>query len=132
MTQDTPTPGGFGASSGSDLGGGSTGIGNNTGSSSFGATNTGADICPTCGQSKNRGLEQFLGRIGISEEMINNLKNSMQSVDVDEYLNTARDYLKTGSTKATSYAKENPGTVAAGVAVLAVGAGLLIRALNKE
>lgn len=131
MTQDTPTPGGFGTSSSSDLGGGSSGIGN-TGSSSFGATNTGADICPTCGQSKNSGLEQFLGRIGINEEMISNLKTSMQNVDIDEYLNTARDYLKTGSNKATSYAKENPGTVAAGVAVLAVGAGLLIRALNKE
>ena len=128
MTQDTPTPGGFGTSSGSDLGT----AGSTSGSSSFGATNTGSDICPTCGQSKNRGLEQFLGRIGISEEMISNLKTSMQNVDIDEYLNTARDYLKTGSTKATSYAKENPGTVAAGVAVLAVGAGLLIRALNKD
>jgi hypothetical protein len=130
-TPDTPTPGGFGTSSGSDLGGGASSVGS-TGSSSFGATNTGSDICPTCGQSKNRGLEQFLGKLGISEEMIGNLKTSMQNVDIDEYLNTARDYLKTGSNKATSYAKENPGTVAAGVAVLAVGAGLLIRALNKE
>jgi hypothetical protein len=124
MTQDTPTPGGFGTSSGTDLGGGSSGIGN-TGSSSFGATNTGSDICPTCGQSKNSGLEQFLGRIGINEEMISNLKTSMQNVDIDEYLNTARDYLKDGSTKATAFAKENPAKVAAGVAALALGAGLI-------
>ncbi len=84
--------------------------------------------CSTCGMEHgrvNRGLEQFLGRLGISEEMVNNL-------DVEEYLNTAREYLKNGSGKATSYAKENPGKVAAGVAVLAVGAGLLISALNRE
>ncbi|MBV9493572.1 MAG: hypothetical protein JOZ54_04960 [Acidobacteria bacterium] len=127
-TPDTPTPAGFGTSSATD-----------TGSSSFGAANTGTDLCPTCGQSKNRGLEQFLGKLGITDDMINNLKTSFQNVDVDEYMNTARDYLKSGgdylksgSDKATNYAKENPGTVAAGAAVLAVGAGLLIRALTKD
>ena len=50
----------------------------------------------------------------------------------DEYLNTARDYLKGGTNKATAYAKENPGKVAAGAAVLAIGAGLLISALNRD
>ena len=89
-------------------------------------------ICASCGQPMHRGLEQFLGKLGISDDMISNLKNQMQNVDVEEYLNTAREYLKTGGDKAKSYAKENPGKVAAGVAVLAVGAGLLISALNKE
>jgi hypothetical protein len=56
----------------------------------------------------------------------------MQNVDVEEYLNTARDYLKSNGEKAKSFAKENPGKVAAGVAVLAVGAGLLISALNRD
>jgi len=91
--------------------------------------------CSSCGAKfggVNNGLEQFLGRLGISEEMVNNLKTSMQNVDVEEYLNTARDYLKNGTDKATGYAKENPGKVAAGVAVLAVGAGLLISALNRD
>ncbi len=46
--------------------------------------------------------------------------------------NTARDYLRDSSDKAKSFAKENPGKVAAGVAVLAVGAGLLISALKKD
>jgi hypothetical protein len=64
--------------------------------------------------------------------MIAKLRTSIQNVDVDEYLNTAREYLKGGTEKATSYAKENPGKVAAGVAVLAVGTGLLINALNKD
>ncbi len=93
--------------------------------------------CPHCGQPMNssginRGLEEFLGRLGISDEMIGNLKNSMQNIDVDEYLDTARQYLRSGGQKAKSFARENPGKVAAGVAVLAVGAGLLISALNRD
>lgn len=95
---------------------------------------TGSDICPTCGSSRGAspGLEQFLGRLGISEEMVTNLKTQMQNVDVEQYINTAREYLSTGTNKATTYAKENPGKVAAGVAALAVGAGLLMSALNRE
>lgn len=113
-----------------------------TTSSNFGTTSaTETETCAHCGQPLNQtaGLEQFLGRIGISEEMIRNLKTQMQNVDIEEYLNTARDYLKNagdkvkdGSDKATRYAKENPGRVAAGVAVLAVGAGLLINSLRDR
>jgi hypothetical protein len=84
-------------------------------------------VCPTCGQSssRNAGLEQFLGKLGISDDMISNLKTQFQNVDVDEYMNTARDFLKNGGAKASTYAKDNPGKVAAGVAAIAVGAGLL-------
>ena len=110
---------------------GNSGFGN-TSASDISRTSSGKDVCPTCGQPTNRGLEQFLGKLGISDDMINNLKNSFQNVDVEEYLNTARSYLKDSGTKATTFAKENPGKVAAGVAVLAVGAGLLISALNKD
>ncbi|HXH40055.1 MAG TPA: hypothetical protein VNN08_15600 [Thermoanaerobaculia bacterium] len=90
--------------------------------------------CPTCGRATttNSALEQFLGRLGISDDMITNLKSSIEHVDLDEYLATAREYLKDGSEKATTYARENPGKIAAGVAVLAVGAGLLINALNRD
>lgn len=95
------------------------------------ATDTGQ--CPTCGQStSNKGLEQLLSRLGINEDMINNLKGQFQNVDIDEYLNTARDYLKDGGSKAQTYAKENPGKVAAGVAALALGAGLLYAAVNRD
>lgn len=95
---------------------------------------TGGGVCPECGQALggNKSLEQFLGKLGITEEMINNLRSQMQNVDVDEYLNTARDYLKSSTEKAKTFTKENPGKVAAGVAVLAVGAGLLISALNRD
>jgi hypothetical protein len=95
------------------------------------ASNVGG-TCAQCGQPLNRGLEQFLAKLGISDEMIVNLKNQMQNVDVEEYLNTAREYLRTGGDKAKSFAKENPGKVAAGVAVLAVGAGLLLSALKRD
>ena len=113
---------GFGSSAASDTG------------SSRAVPATTSGTCPHCGQSLNRGngLEQFLGKIGISDEMIANLRNSMQNVDIDEYLDTAREYLRTSGEKAKSFTKENPGKVAAGVAVLAVGAGLLISALNRE
>lgn len=94
----------------------------------------GTGVCASCGQALdgNRGLDQFLSKLGISDDMIANLKSSMQNIDIEEYLNTAREYLKSGTNKATSYAKENPGKVAAGAAVVAIGAGLLINALNKE
>ena len=103
--------------------------------SGFGATNasdSNVGTCPHCGQSTNRGLEQFLGKLGISDDMINNIKSQVQNVDVEDYLNTARDYLRSGGDKAKTFARENPGKVAAGVAVLAVGAGLLISALKRE
>jgi hypothetical protein len=122
------------------FGSANTGFDNGPTPTSTGGTgtmsSTSSGYCPTCGQSRNAaansGLEQFLGKLGISDDMITNLKSSIQNVDVEEYLNTARDYLKGGSEKATTFAKENPGKVAAGVAVLAVGAGLLISALNRD
>ncbi|HEX2121003.1 MAG TPA: hypothetical protein VHL59_05105 [Thermoanaerobaculia bacterium] len=154
MDQDNPntgwnnTSGTGGSSTGSgSMGGGSMGGGSTTGgtgggfdtagnvsSGSFGTTSaTDSGICPHCGQSMNRaGLEQFLGRLGINEDMINNLKSQFQNVDIDEYLNTARDYLKNTGNKASSYTKENPGKVAAGVAALALGAGLIYAAVNRD
>lgn len=128
---------------GNDWGTGSTGsMGGGTGSPSgesssspagynvSSGTDTGS--CPTCGRSNSSGLEQFLGRLGITEDMVSNLKGQFQNVDIDEYLNTARTYLKDGSGKASAYAKENPGKVAAGVAALALGAGLLYAAVNRD
>jgi hypothetical protein len=105
-----------------------------TGDTGFGTAHASeTDVCPTCGQPTSRaGLEQLLGRLGITEEMVNNLKTQFQNVDIDEYLNTAREYMKSTSDKASSYAKENPGKVAAGVAALALGAGLIYAAVNRD
>jgi ATP-dependent helicase/DNAse subunit B len=79
-----------------------------------------------------RELEEFLSRLGLSEEMVTNLKTKLENVDIEEQLNTAREYLRDSTEKAKTYTKENPAKVAAGVAVLAIGAGLLINALNRE
>lgn len=122
---------------GAGTGGGSMTGGTGSGdSSAFGvtsATDSDTGSCPHCGQSlKGTGIEQFLGRLGITDEMINNLKTQFQNVEIDEYLNTAREYLKDSSGKASTYAKENPGKVAAGVAALAVGAGLIYAATNRD
>jgi hypothetical protein len=105
-----------------------------TETSGIGVTkSTDSDLCPTCGRSThNAGLEQFLGRLGISDSMIRNLETQFQNVNIDEYLETARTYLKDGGNKATTYAKENPGKVAAGVAALAVGAGLLYTSMKDK
>jgi hypothetical protein len=123
-----------------DIGTTPTSTGTTAGINNAGVT-TSSETCAHCGATLNQGhgLEQFLSRIGITEEMINNLRASMQNVDVEEYLSTAREYLKnagdklkTSSDKATSFAKDNPGKVAAGVAVLAVGAGLLLSSLGRD
>jgi hypothetical protein len=130
----------FGGSGGSNAGGSSFGGG--SGSGTLGVTNAsdtgtgaGSGTCASCGQSLNKsgsGLEQFLSRLGITEEMVSSLKGQFQNVEIDEYLNTARDYLKDGTGKASSYAKENPGKVAAGVAALALGAGLIYAATTRD
>ena len=152
MDQQNPGSNDWGTGSTGSMGGSSSGTGSTsgTGGATYGsgagssggnvtgggygtssATDTGT--CPTCGRgSSGGGLEQFLGRLGITDEMMNNLKGQFQNVDIDEYLNTARTYLKDGSSKATTYTKENPGKVAAGVAALALGAGLIYAAVNRD
>jgi hypothetical protein len=130
MDQDRPTPAGFGTQTGSDFGRTGTGSGTDTGT------------CERCGQplgGHNRAIEQFLGKLGINDEMINTLKSQIGNVDVEEYLNTAKEYLRTAgekvkpaTEKAKAYSKENPGKVAAGVAILALGAGLLINSMRER
>lgn len=128
------TGGGYGSGGGGGTGGGygSGGTGTGTGGGYGASTGSDTGTCPTCGRSNSGGLEQFLGRLGITDDMVSNLKGQFQNVDIDEYLNTARTYLKDGSGKATTYAKENPGKVAAGVAALALGAGLIYAAVNRD
>jgi len=136
---------GFGVSSGSDLGGGSSSGGGPIGSGSGGFSGGGGtsggggagggstadsgasaaeEYCAHCGQSLNK------GGAGI-EGLLNSLRSQLGNVDVDEYLSTAREYLKGSSTKVTTYTRDNPAKVAAGVAALALGAGLIYAAVNR-
>jgi len=90
--------------------------------------------CPDCGAviPPDHELHGFFGRLGINEDMISSLKSSMENVDVNECLATARDYLKISSSKAAQLAVDNPGKVATGVAVLAIGAGLLVSSMRDR
>ena len=56
--------------------------------------NHGTGVCASCGQplDGNRGIEQLLAKLGISDDMIANLRTSMENIDIDEYLDTARHY----------------------------------------
>jgi hypothetical protein len=107
------------------------------GSTSANETSAKSGNCTNCGQPLrgagiSAGIEQFLGHLGITEDMIDNLKTSFSNVDVEEYVDTAREYLLEEGGKVKSYARENPGKIAVGVAVLALGTGLLISALNRD
>src|SRR5260370_40176473 len=122
--QDTPmNAGSFGTATGFDRG-----------TTTASVPRSAPGVCPTCGQSENvnSGLEQFLGRLGINDDMIEELKTSFQSADIEEYLHTARQYLKEPGNKASLFAKENPRKVVAGVAIVAIGAGLLLKALSRR
>src|SRR5204863_3704478 len=72
-----------------------------TSATDSGAPATPTGVCASCGQTigGTKGLEQFLGKLGISEEMIANL-------NVDEYLDAARDYLKHDTNRATTLGRE--------------------------
>jgi rubredoxin len=90
--------------------------------------------CPDCGAVINadQELQRVLSRFGISDDLIDSVKSSMAKVDVGEYLETARNYLTVSSSKASNFARDNPGKVATGVAVLALGAGLLVSSLRER
>ena len=88
-------------------------------------------VCPHCGQRINAGLEQFLGKLGLGEDVIDNIRNAINNADIEEHLNQAREYLRSNRGKAKEFAKENPGKMAAGIAILAIGAGLLINAAKR-
>lgn len=127
---------GTGMSSGGGMTTGSGGTSSGTGGSSLNpgsGTNIGGgtasseteeQFCTHCGQS--------LSKSGGIEGLLSSLRSQFENVDVDEYLNTAREYLKGSSNKVTTYTKDNPGKVAAGVAALAVGAGLIYAAVNRD
>jgi hypothetical protein len=68
----------------------------------------------------------------LTDEMFTSLKSSFREVDIPEYLSTAKQYLGIKGRTAGTYAKEHPGQVAAGVATLAIGAGLLYKALHED
>lgn len=68
-----------------------------------------------------RGGWRFLKKVGFEDSEIESLRLRMESLDVEGSWNRARDY-----------ARQNPGKVLGGVAVLLLGAGLLVRRAAKS
>jgi hypothetical protein len=84
------------------------------------------EVCPQCGRPlKGAGLEEFLGRFGITDEVLSNVSGQLENVGIEEYLNTARECLKQSVDNVRLYVKENPAKAAVAVAVLALGASLV-------
>jgi hypothetical protein len=89
--------------------------------------------CPTCGYNDSASDFPFIFRkLGITDEVLATVRSHFEHVGVDQCLADAHQYLKTSGGKVTTYAKEHPARIAAGVATLAIGAGLLYAALRDE
>lgn len=83
-----------------------------------------ATSCLSCGHSVPGG--SFI------ESLLQVLRSQLADTDIDEYLASAREYLKGSGSKVTSYTRENPAKVTTGVAALALGAGLVYSAKHRH
>ncbi len=84
---------------------------------------TEAATCNQCGQSVPAG--SFI------ESLLEIVRSQFTNADIDEYLETAREYLKASSDKVSAYTRENPAKVTS-VAALALGAGLVYSATRRR
>jgi len=131
--------GGFGVTGASDFGGTSKAA-----DSSFGipsGTNLGSDIefheCASCGErhvkgSDAQGFDKILSTVGLNDAAIEKMRASIENLDLDSYFNQAKEYLGDSATKAKQYAKDNKTLIGAALAVVAVGAGVLIAANRRS
>lgn len=127
---------GFGVTEGSDLGGSS---GRSAGGLSTGDS-LGSDIesheCSHCGSqhvkgSETQGFDKILNAVGINDQAIQKMRESLENLDLDSYFTQAKEYLGESATKAKSYAKDHKSIIGTALAVVAVGAGVLI-AVNRK
>lgn len=72
-----------------------------------------------------------LEKLGVGREKLDRLRASMDEVDVSESIDQATKYLNGQLTRARTYTRKNPKTVAGGTAGLLVGASLLAYALSR-
>jgi hypothetical protein len=76
-----------------------------------------AATCNECGQSVPPG--SFI------ESLLEIVRSQFTNADIDDYLETAREYLKASSGKVSTWTRENPAKATTSVAALALGAGLV-------
>jgi len=142
-TGDKSTSGGSGSGTGtSGTGSGSGGtfdrnndIGLTSGSEvgGFGTSSTGRSTESNYGTSKEdtKSFESVLKDLGIPEQSIVKMRESIENLDIEGYFNQAKDFLKDATFKAKAAVKDNKAIVAGALAVVTIGAGVLL-AINKR
>lgn len=128
-TSGTGTTGSMGAGTGSSGSMGSTNeaFGANSGSSMTSVSGGGAND-----QGLSAGIVSVLEKFGVGENQINAVRDTLKNVNIDQQLDKAKEQVTESLNKARDYAKQNPGAVLAGVAVLVIGAGLLAASTRKD
>jgi hypothetical protein len=74
----------------------------------------------------------LLEKMGVQQEQINTVREALQNANVDESLEKAKEQVTETFGKARDYAKQNPKAVIAGLAVVAIGAGLITAAAKRN
>lgn len=121
---------GFGVTDASDLSASGT-------SSDTKTTSRESHECTHCGQSHVKGsdlqgFDKILGSVGINEQAIQKMRESLENLDLDGYFTQAKEYFGDSATKAKSFAKDHKAIIGAALAVVAVGAGVLIATKSKS
>lgn len=120
--QNIGTSGSFGTT------GGDTGATDNVGSNF--AAESATDAPAESGLTSS--VVSILERFGVGEPQVNAVREALKNVNVDQQLDRAREQVNDSINKAKQYARQNPGAVLAGVAVLVIGAGLIAGAALRR
>ena len=130
---------GVGSGSMGSMGGSETGTNIPTESSATGGndsirpfTAVGGESAGQGGAGVSAGILSLLEKFGVNEAQISSVRETLEKANVDQALDKAREQVNDAVGKAKTYAKQNPGAVLAGIAVLVVGAGLIAGAALRR
>jgi hypothetical protein len=94
--------------------------------------------CAHCGhthmkQTEMQGFDKILGTVGLNEEAIRKMRESLENLDLDGYFTQAKEYFGESAEKAKNYAKDHKkAVIGAALAIVAVGAGVLIASKSRS
>lgn len=78
------------------------------------------------------GIAEMLEKLGLNEDQLKAVRDSIEGLNVEESLEKARTYVNDSLNKAREYAKQNPGVVIGGLSALVIAAGLLTASTIKR
>jgi len=78
------------------------------------------------------GIAEMLEKLGLNEQQLKAVRDSIEGLNVEESLEKARTYVNDSLNKAREYAKQNPGVVIGGLSALVIAAGLLTASTIKR